>query len=357
MPFIDHNAATPQAAGFPGQDMTPGQGSVVPLNNGAGVAQVSTLTVDSFSAALYQWTLDGEVQSYTAVAGDTNVTGVAKKIAGIINASKKPVAASYVAGVITVRSTIPGKAFTLTESDAKLSVASVTANAAGSILPFGRATVRAAADPEQAATISASIFTARARVLTPIVANNARYALLLVIEGDEYLIEFTSSGSASAQEIVEGLDAAVDAVAAIVERVVASEDDAALTLTGALGVAFELRLVTPNLTLTGATDGVTIEDVEVFVAVLHDQYTAPAADAVAGYPIGATAACARSNKRLGCATEAATVVGQPVYTRVEADGALDQLGVFRSDPAKGCVRIPGWRIHAKHSATYATIQI
>lgn len=85
--------------------------------------------------------------------------------------------------------------------------------------------------------------TARAKVFTIDVtaANSTEYTVR--INGTE--ATYTSDGSATVQEIVEGLKAAIDALA--VSGLTASEDNTTLTLTSSAGVWFSVGIDRPDL--------------------------------------------------------------------------------------------------------------
>lgn len=100
--------------------------------------------------------------------------------------------------------------------------------------------------------------TARAKVFTIDVtaANSTQY--IVRINGTN--ASYTSDGTATVKEIVEGLKAAIDALA--VSGLTASEDDTTLTLTSSAGVWFSVGIDRPDLmqvTETTAASGLSTE--------------------------------------------------------------------------------------------------
>lgn len=148
--------------------------------------------------------------------------------------------------------------------------------------------------------------------LTPVVANAALYALKfrLIASGKEKVVPYTSDGSATAKEIVEGVGAAVAADSDVAALVSQSDDDALLYLAFEEGTV-EVEAITANfnaapasrtgtitaintgtkaVTLNNAPVGVTAGDTALgFEATRHYRLTAttvPMANLAAGYVPG-----------------------------------------------------------------------
>lgn len=228
--------------------------------------QVNTLTVSSFSVADYVFVVNGVTLTYTAIAGDTDTTGVATKIAQLINATpsvRGQVKASSAAAVVTLTSTYPGLVFTITEDDAKLTTASVTVAAQGNPLPCGRAVLRG---PQAVVTNEAyterlangsvrpaltTLLEARIVTLTPTAANTTLYGLTVRVGDASYALTYTSDADATVQEIVEGLVASAPA-GLTAAGVTPTENNTTLILTGTAGLAFDV-LVTSGPIATAIT--------------------------------------------------------------------------------------------------------
>jgi len=113
------------------------------INKTPQAQKVATLTVGGvFSAGtVYTFELDGFELSYTSVSGDTNLAGVAVKIAALINADLRvrgKVSAEAASATVVVTCNWPGLDFTYDEDDANLSWALTTAAAEAGSVPFGR---------------------------------------------------------------------------------------------------------------------------------------------------------------------------------------------------------------------------
>ena len=107
-------------------------------------AEVRTLTVGSATNdKTYTESINGVSFSFTA-SSSTSVTEVAAGLAAAINAEpliRGQVSAESAVGVITLTATYPGQSFTVTDDDAQLTAALVTAAATASAVAFGRAVV------------------------------------------------------------------------------------------------------------------------------------------------------------------------------------------------------------------------
>jgi len=102
--------------------------------------QSDTITVTGATAAkTYTVTINGIDVSYTA-GGSPSTTTIAAGLADAINAEPRvrgQVSASAAVAVVTLVGLWPGIAYTLTESDAELTLASVTTAASADAIPFG----------------------------------------------------------------------------------------------------------------------------------------------------------------------------------------------------------------------------
>lgn len=112
------------------------------INTAPQAQQVSTITIDTVTnSATYTVTINGIPVSYTADASAVNTEIVAGLIAAIeedpsVSASVTCVATSATVATLTAR--LPGIAFTITDSDAKITTATTTAAADADAVPFGR---------------------------------------------------------------------------------------------------------------------------------------------------------------------------------------------------------------------------
>ena len=109
-------------------------------------ADVRTLAVDVFAGgADYVFTFNGVQYTVTEDGTGAVVTDVATQIRAFMNAtgaSYGGVTVAQVAGVLTLTGRLPGFTFTLSDTDARLTSALVTAAADAARVSFGRALVR-----------------------------------------------------------------------------------------------------------------------------------------------------------------------------------------------------------------------
>lgn len=207
-----------------------------------------TLTVDSFAVGDYVYTIEGKTNTYASEAGDIDEAGVAAKIRDqinndfqlrrIVNASILPSAPTE----IVIAGNLPGIPFSANTADAKLTFADVNAAAEAEGIPFGRGLVHngpSVVNPYPNKLVKLpelSDFNGGVQVFTPIVLNNENYIMTLNSDvGATPFATFLSSGAATAQEIVESMKAALDALA--IPNLVVTEDDATLTIQLPVGYA------------------------------------------------------------------------------------------------------------------------
>lgn len=108
---------------------------------GANVAQVSTITVDTaVNSTAYQFVVNGVPINFTSDASAT----IAEIHAGLLAAAqgsaflKNVVTFAGASPNITITADVAGVPFTVTESDANLSLVATTANVTGNPIRFGR---------------------------------------------------------------------------------------------------------------------------------------------------------------------------------------------------------------------------
>lgn len=209
------------------------------------VAQVSTVTVGGSGEASYTVTvtIDGAdyEASYTPGGADGNdEVAAGLKAALIANANINGFAeVTVAAAVITLTARAENRAFAVAGSHADLTVATTTAAAAAGEIPFGIVVLADAdnADDEGFKLPAAADFTAKVIHATPTAENNAVYNLLIKVDADGdgvievYSASYTADGAASAQEIVEALQAALDGQMPA-NTVGITEDDAKIIFTG-----------------------------------------------------------------------------------------------------------------------------
>lgn len=122
--------------------LAPSDETITLLNKAGQAAQVGTIVVDTATnSATYAWLLNNVAQTYVADSS-TSTAEVATGIADVINAdplTRGQVSAEASSATVTITGTWPGVAFTLSDSDAKItSTEATTAAASASEVPFGR---------------------------------------------------------------------------------------------------------------------------------------------------------------------------------------------------------------------------
>lgn len=156
-------------------------------------AQSDTVTVTGATdAKTYTIVIDGRNVSFTSGAGSTTTT-IAAGIAAAINADpivRGRVSATSAVAVVTIVALLAGQSYTLTESDAQLTLASVTTAATASAIPFGRMLITDGfiADEvnKQGKLPAAASFTAQVDTLVAAFVALATYYASVTIDGVEY---------------------------------------------------------------------------------------------------------------------------------------------------------------------------
>lgn len=123
------------------------------INSVPQTKQVTTITVGGSpgSAQEYTITINGVDVVTTAPTGSPTTGDVAIAMAAAINAEplvRGAVSAVRSSATVVVTSTVPGLAFTLTESETDLSLASTTANDEADAIPMGRLVVSTSVDSD-----------------------------------------------------------------------------------------------------------------------------------------------------------------------------------------------------------------
>lgn len=234
-----------------------------------------TLTIDTYTdGADYVVTLEGRVITYTATTADANQSGVASSLAAKINADPQVrgfLKATANAAVISLEALLPGLEFSASESDAKMTLADVNSALQADSIPFGRVVVFAgdsvldAPDKNKLVKLpDAADLSGEVHVLTPDVQDTTAYDIVIIgPNGARSTAAYTSDGSATAQEIVEGQKAAIDALS--ITGLTTSEDDAALTINLPLGYSLEYEA--PNYSAASFTAEVGLDDIFAGISV------------------------------------------------------------------------------------------
>lgn len=321
--------------------------------------QKETITVATVAASTaYTFTVNGVVVSYTSAASGATKESIARGLEAALEADPAlsgVVLASFSSPDKLVLTSIKaGLGFTFSESDANLTSAATTANAAAAAIPFGRAVAEDSGNAQSMKLIDGAAITGNSAVFTPTVANTALYQIVFKVDGEVYTISYTSDGSATAQEIVEGLDAAFTALSPAPVNITSSEDDATYTLAAANGSDVQIEQMTSNLTMA-FTPGDSIADVMLGILRRAEEYDPDETGGVDGVPPNRTGTVRRTG-RMRVTTEESCAPGDPVYVRTLADGAFTDVGVFRKTAATGAVLLPGASWYKNETGSLAIVQ-
>jgi hypothetical protein len=170
--------------------------TVSAANDSGQAIQVSTLTVDSAVAStVYTWTFEGVEYTVTSPASGATVTTIAAQIVAEMQGSPVAGAAATfesAVGVVTITGLQPGQSFSLSDSDANLTSATVTSAASAGTVAFGRGLLRGdwdADDGIQFAKLPVSTaLTAQVTTLTITYSANAVYNVIITVRGVTYPI-------------------------------------------------------------------------------------------------------------------------------------------------------------------------
>lgn len=352
MPYTDYESLLLQGRAGDAFDGATAKDDISLVNASPQAAQVATVTITAQNDTLYTVTINGVAVTFTSDASGTQAeisAGLQAAILAEPSISGLVIPSGSTTLIITSRQA--GLAFTIAVG-ANLSAAATTASAAAAALPFGRAVVRDAANDQGCQLIAASAFSASSIEYTPTVANSTLYRINLNVDGSVYVIDYTSDGGATAQEIVEGLKAAADALT--IPNVVITEDNSVLLIESANGSSISSDQ-TSNLTVV-VVNGDALADLFAGVALRQDTEDPSLTGGVDGYAPNRTCSIRRAG-RVRVSTEASCSPGDAVYVRVAKEGANLTIGIFSNAAGEGAVRLPGASWYKNESASLAILQL
>lgn len=235
-------------------------GHLTVLNYDGQAVQSDTITVDTAANdTAYTVTIDDIDVSYTSDATATK-TEIADGLAAAINAEPlvrgRVDAVSDAVDTITLTGLLPGESYTLTETDANLSTASVTTASEASEVEFGRLMiVKEDTDEGEASGVlaAASAFTAQVDTLTPsgYVAGAEIFVSVSVDGWFDYIAEATM-----ATDLATSLTALVGVLNDLLpaSSILAASTGTAITLTAELaGLDFDVSAGTGDGGATNPT--------------------------------------------------------------------------------------------------------
>lgn len=337
------------------------------LNNTPAASKVITVTVtdpgDGVDIAYAILDADGDViASLTTNTGTGNgANEIAALIAIDINAdadARGLVSAESSTNTVIVTGGFPGFDFGFDDSSASLSEATTTAAAEAADIPFGVGCLLLSIPQDAQPTsgynrpdymvgrASNALLTAQADVLTPLAVNDATYHVTVEVDGLTYVASTTADASATVKEIVEALVAVLNGILPA-NTVVATEDDAAITLTSELaGKPFKVGAGSnaAGATWTHTTNAGLLTDInKALLGVAHiadDNENATISATEAVYPANAGV------KILECGFIAVensqgVSLGQAVY--IELDSGSANRGKFFNSSSSTRVLLEGYQ--------------
>lgn len=325
--------------------------------NGGGASQVTTVEVTGVTnsvAHVLEVTFNGQTIS-VLVLGDASATTaeVAAALEAALDAEPE-LGGLFVASVASSTITLTGRnvaqSFTVavgSNGNMTATITNTTDASAPSSLPFGRGVVQRASFPSQCLLPSTANDSLKVVHATPTAENSINYTLTLSadLNGDGfrevYSATYPSDGSATAQEIVEALQAALDAQMPA-NSIAITEDNAKVIFTSEV----------PNLdfTVTGSETGSTAawtiatgtELVPLrFLGVSVQTHSAEQdSSGIPAYKGGSPASICRSGV-IAVELDAGITptVGDQVWLRCSASGS-EVLGAFRdAQDAADCINV------------------
>lgn len=381
MPQLSYRSNS--AAGVPGMAYDNTGQVLSAINQAPQAAQISTVTIDAAdNNTNYSLTFfDGAVE--VSFLSDGSAT-TAKIVAGLVAAiNGEALLSGLVVAegadpdvIITARRGGIGFQVALGDNAVDMTLVATQANATADAVPFGRAVVsggQSAEGSRLARLAAAAALTARVVDLTPAAVNNATYHADVTVESGgvlrTYHAEFLADASATAAEIVDGLVLVLNGLLPA-ETVLAANVADSLRLTAELAgkdFAYSVGSNAATATWTTAADNKSratdVNEALLGVAELSHRSEKPTPTTPgsidgqdAEYPPNG-AMNVREDGRTWTRPEAVpATLETPVFVRLAASGALDDLGGFTPTAGTGVARLRAARWH-KTNGTLAVVQI
>lgn len=338
---------------------------------GGAVAQRDTTTVDTavndtaYSIGL-AWTNPETGESKTATIGatsDSSATLEEIRDALVAAGNADADATTHVrfsadpdnADQLFITARRPGDSFSTT-AGANLSNSTTRSSSTGNTLGFGRLAVGVEGKSNECDAPRSANATAKVMTWTPVAENAGVY--YLQIRGDfdndgieeEYTFLYVGDGSATVQEIVEGIIAATPDKALPANSVTLSEDDTKVLVTGAIpGIDFQVNgwLIGPGAA-EPSTAAVAVATTTARIplrplGVTIHKHTEQDANGDAYYRAGEMVNLHRAGDPILVELDSGVTpsMGDPVWARASASGT-EVLGAFRTDQdGADCMPLPG----------------
>lgn len=321
------------------------------------VEEISVSGAGNNTTIEVKFTIDGDVvivsfDTDSDATIDETVNGLADAINNERKVSGRVVAeADTGADTITVTSRYAGLGFTLEEEsdpNSNISISNTTQNADASTVPFGRAVERHG-DPARSdghalgRLLDASNLTARElRVNVSSAQNSTEYTVVLIIRGETYEATFTSDASATVDEVVNGLQSAIDGLTDVVTANADTGNDRIEVVPETAGFAdFDIIDVSPtaDLSFTEHQDGDDVREKFAGITLAGGGRLIKPGTTGAEYEPNQHMNV-KNEGRVAVATEEEISEGDYVWVRLSANGDLDEVGGFRASFNSGAVPMP-----------------
>jgi hypothetical protein len=351
-------------AAMPGQLGTMSPRLVQTFKNSAPKAkQIESVTVTGVAAngalavSIQGVEIQADLDAAPTVAEGADALAAAINAEPLVNGTV--VAESDGVDPVTITARLGGIGFSFEEADANLNSSTTQANAEADPVKFGRALVRDRSnDGDKLAKLAkATGLTARSVEVSLTNTPDGRYSILLEVDGEIVQASFDAVTS-TVDAILAGLaaDFASDHVTATAD---AANDKIVFTATVAgFGDFRVVSAVGPNnaqLDIAVAQAGDDIRDELLGFSIMTEKVSINENDE----HLYAGGSAMNVLRRGDCAvdTESAPSIGDRLYVRLAANGALDDLGKVRTDFNAGCVPLPKeWRVAKKLGDKIALIE-
>ena len=323
------------------------------INKDPQAKRIETLTVGGafLAGTVYTFSINGFELSYTSVAGDVDLAGVAAKIKALIDADLRvrgQVEPSAALAVVTLTATYPGIDFELAESDANLAVALVQSGAEADAVPFGVLCCSLGFEDNVKLGFKAAAakFVAQEDTLTVTYAIGEVYEVEIDIDGEKRSVSVDAdtnddTTAAAIEAAINLMMPAASVDAAVVTNVVTLSSEVA-------GKPFKVSIglksgTAARLVLAHTVSGAATDLNKAAAGVSLKTYDVEGAE----YPANAGVKACRKGK-IWVASSQAVSFGEPVF--VELDGA--DAGKFFNNTTATRVRLEAasWELDSRESA-------
>lgn len=315
------------------------------INDDPRAAQVSTVTVDTATnSATYTFVCNGVTVTYTADSS-TSKTEIRDGLTAAFNAEPlltgSVTADADTTDVVTLTARNGGTGFTVSTTDANLTVATSTANAAASAVLFGAPIISDDASDNYGRALTPALIAQTQTITFGGTTEDSKVLNIAVnIDGVTTNLQY-DTGSSSA------LDDTATEVAALLAPFFddASAVGAVITIEEGVGRDFEVTVTGVGLSTTTIATAKTGSPLStLFRGIALAEY-----DHENAYYSGGDVMSVRRQGRV-CVDTTAAVSGDAVYYRVSDN-------TYHAAAASGLVRLPNLRFAHSRSATVAVVQV